>query len=106
MLPLRFAGNQAAFYRVYQKDDTHQIALVLLNKGDAAAQFDVSDFLQAGRWTPALGGNGITVAEGGRLRTSVAAHDVQVYLLDAVAKRADLVAELTRLMQERGHPAH
>ena len=36
----------------------------------------------------------------------VAAHDVQVYLLDAVAKRADLVAELTRLMQERGHPTH
>jgi hypothetical protein len=106
MLPLRFAGNQAAFYRVYQKDDTHQIALVLLNKGDTAAPFDIADYLQSGRWTPALGGSVIDVAEGGRLHASVPAHDVQVYLLDAPAKRADLVAELTRLMQERGHPAH
>jgi hypothetical protein len=30
---------------------------------------------------------------------------VQVYLLDAPATRQDLVAELTRLMEERGHPA-
>ena len=106
MLPLRFAGNQAAFYRVYQKGDTHQIALVLLNKGDDAAQFDIGNHLQAGHWQPALGGAAIDVPEGGHLRTSVPAHDVQVYLLDAAAKRADLVAELTRLMQERGHPAH
>ncbi|WP_027484999.1 alpha-amylase family glycosyl hydrolase [Rhodanobacter sp. OR87] len=106
MLPLRFAGNQAAFYRVYQQGGTHQIALVLLNKGDATASFDVSDYLQPGRWTPALGGTAIDVAEGGRLHASVPAHDVQVYLLDAAAKRADLVAELTRLMQERGHPEH
>ena len=104
MLPLRFAGNQAAFYRVYQKGDIHQIALVLLNKGDATAPFDISDYLQAGRWQPALGGAAIDVPEGGHLRTSVPAHDVQVYLLDAAAKRTDLVAELTRLMQERGHP--
>lgn len=106
MLPVRFAGNQAAFYRVYQQGDTHQIALVLLNKGDAAAQFDVSDYLQPGHWTPALGGAAIDVAEGGGLHASVPAHDVQVYLLDATAKRADLVAELTRLMEERGHPEH
>jgi glycosidase len=104
MLPLRFAGNQAAFYRVYQKGDVHQIALVLLNKGDATAQFDVSDYLQAGRWTSAFSGAAINVSEGGSLHANVAAHDVQVYLLDAVAKRADLVAELTRLMDERGHP--
>jgi glycosidase len=104
MLPLHFAGDQAAFYRVYQKGDTHQIALVLLNKGDAAAQFDINDYLQAGHWQPALGGAAIDVPEGGRLRTSIPAHGVQVYLLDAAAKRADLVAALTQLMQERGHP--
>ena len=104
MLPIHFAGNQAAFYRVYQKGGEHQIALVLLNKGDAAAQFDVGDYLQAGRWQPVFGGAAIDVAEGERLHASVPAHDAQVYLLDAVARRADLVAELTRLMQERGHP--
>jgi glycosidase len=106
MLPIRFAGNQAAFYRVYQQGDTHQIALVLLNKGDVPAPFDIGDYLQAGRWQPALGGAAIDVAEGGYLHASVPAHDVQVYLLDATATRADLVAELTRLMQERGHPVH
>ncbi|MEY2116057.1 MAG: cyclomaltodextrin glucanotransferase [Rhodanobacter sp.] len=106
MLPLRFAGNQAAFYRVYQKGDTHQIALVLLNKGDAVASFDISDYLQPGRWQPALGGSAIDVAEHGRLRARVPAHDVQVYLLDAAATHPELVAELTRLMEERGHPVH
>jgi len=106
MLPVHFAGDHAAFYRVYQHSDTHQVALVLLNKGDATAEFDIADYLQPGRWTPALGGSAIDVAEHGRLRTSVPAHDVQVYLLDAAVKRVDLLAELTRLMQERGHPEH
>ncbi|HEY8586338.1 MAG TPA: alpha-amylase family glycosyl hydrolase [Rhodanobacter sp.] len=105
MLPLKFAGDQAAFYRVYQKGDVHQIALVLLNKADAPAEFAVSDYLQTGRWQSALGGGPIDVAAGDALHTTVAAHDVQVYLLDAVAQRADLVVELTRLMRERGRPA-
>nr|WP_266156713.1 alpha-amylase family glycosyl hydrolase [Dyella silvatica] len=104
MLPIRLQGEQAAFYRVYQKDGTHQIALVLLNKGDNAADFDVRDYLQAGRWQAALGGDHPNVAEGGSLHATVAAHDVQVYLLDAPASRADLVDELTRLMREKGHP--
>lgn len=106
MLPIHFAGDQAAFYRVYQQGDAHQIALVLLNKGDATAQFNVSDYLQAGRWKPAFGGAAINVTEGGSLHASVAAHDAQIYLLDAAVKRADLAAELTRLMEERGHPEH
>lgn len=104
MLPIRFAGNQAAFYRVYQKGNTHQIALVLLNKGDQAADFTVSDALQAGHWKPAFGGENITVIHGGSLHATVTAHGVQVYLLDAQATRPDLVAALTRSMQERGHP--
>ena len=106
MLPLHFAGNQAAFYRVYQKGDVHQIALVLLNKGDAAASFDVGDYLQAGRWTSAFGDKAVDVGTGGKLHATVAAHDVQVYLLDAPATRPDLIAELTRLTRERGHPPH
>lgn len=104
MLSIHFAGNQAAFYRVYQKGNVHQIALVLLNKGDDDASFNIHDYLQAGHWRPMLGGTAIDVTDGGNLRTRVPAHDVQVYLLNASAKRADLVAELTRLMQERGHP--
>ncbi|MEO7067296.1 MAG: alpha-amylase family glycosyl hydrolase [Rhodanobacter sp.] len=105
MLPIHFAGNQAAFYRVYQKDDAHQIALVLLNKGDQPASFTITDKLQPGHWTAALGGAPADVPQGGSLHSTVPAHDVQVYLLDAKATRADLVNELTRLMNERGHPA-
>jgi len=46
------------------------------------------------------------MVNGDSLHASVGAHDVQVYLLDAVATCTDLVAELTRLMQERGHAAN
>ena len=106
MLPIRFAGQQASFYRVYQKCDIHQIALVLLNKDDQPAAFNVSDKLQAGTWKPALDGTAVDVPANGILKATVAAHDVQVYLLNAQASRPDLVAELTRLMQERGHPPH
>ncbi|OOG66065.1 cyclomaltodextrin glucanotransferase [Rhodanobacter sp. B04] len=105
MLPLRFAGDQAAFYRVYQKGDTHQIALVLLNKGDQPAGFTISDDLQPGHWKAAFGDSAIDVPNGGSLHARVGAHDVQVYLLDVPVTRTDLVAELTRLMHERGHPA-
>jgi hypothetical protein len=104
MLPLQFKGDQAAFYRVYQKGGQHQIALVLLNKGDAPASFDITDYVQPGTWKATLGGESIKVADGAALHATVGAHDVQVYLLDAAATRADLVIQLTRLMNEKGHP--
>jgi hypothetical protein len=106
MLPIHFAGDQAAFYRVYQKAGTHQIALVLLNKGDRPADFAIDDKLQPGVWKSAFGGKTINVPDGGFLDAKVAAHDVQVYLLDASATRPDLAAELTRLSQERAHSAN
>ena len=105
MLPVRIEGDQAVFYRVYQKGDVHQIALVLLNKGDKAAQMSVAPYLQAGKWTPALDGNAVKVGEGGALKAQVAAHDVQVYVLDAAVRRQDLAEQLALLMEERGHPA-
>jgi predicted dehydrogenase len=97
-------GDQAAFYRVYQKDGAHQIALVLLNKGAKPAHFHVTKYLQPGQWQPALGGEAVEVAGGGALDASVGPHDVAVYLLDAPATRSDLVAELTRLMRDKSHP--
>ncbi len=104
MLPLRFGGDQAAFYRVYQQGGTHQIALVLLNKGDKPAAFRVDRFMQAGHWQAMLGGNPVEVAQGAPLQAQVAAHGVQVYLLDAAVTRPDLLARLTRLMREKGRP--
>jgi len=99
-------GDRAVFYRVLQDDKTHQIALVLLNKGGAPAQFVVRQGLQAGRWTPALGGAAVDVAEGGQLETTVAAHDVAVFLLDAPVTEASLKADLDRGMaRARRHAA-
>jgi glycosidase len=106
MLPVKFEGDQAVFYRVYQKGGVHQIALVLLNKGDAAAEMVVTPYLQAGQWKPALGGDAVTVGEGGALKARVGAHDVQVYMLDAPVRRRDLAEQLALLMEERGHPAN
>ena len=97
-LNLVLDGDRAAFYRVHQHDGEHQIALVLLNKGDAPADFEVRDYLQAGTWQGAIGGGAVEVAEGGQLSATVPAHGVEVYLLDAAVSRDDLAAELDRLM--------
>ena len=97
-LNLVLDGDRAAFYRVHQRDGEHQIALVLLNKGDAPADFEVRDYLQAGAWRAAIGGGTVEVAAGGSLSATVPAHGVEVYLLDAPVTRPDLQAELARLM--------
>ena len=97
-LNLVLEGDRAAFYRVHQRDGEHQIALVLLNKGDTPADFDVRDHLQAGTWQSAIGDAAIEVAPGGSLSATVPAHGVEVYLLDAPVTRTDLQAELARLM--------
>ena len=91
---LEMKGDRAAFLRVYQHAGVHQTALVLLNKGDAPAEFAVSEYLEAGKWRNALGGRAIVVGEGGTLRATVGAHDVAVYLLDKNVTRADFAARL------------
>jgi glycosidase len=106
MLPVRIEGDQAVFYRVYQKGDVHQIALVLLNKGDKPADMVVVPYLQAGTWTPALGGDAVKVGEGSSLKARIGPHDAQVFVLDAPVRRSDLAAQLALLMEERGHPAY
>lgn len=103
-LNVSLQGDRAAFYRVYEHAGVAQIALVLLNKGEAAAEFAVSERLQAGRWRAALGGGEVAVGEGGTLRATVPAHGVEVYLLDAPAQRADLVAALDQAMAQARKP--
>ena len=95
-LNLEMAGDRAAFYRVYQQGGQAQIALVLLNKGDAPTTFTERRYVQAGRWRAAIGGGEVTVAEGGALSTTVPAHGVEVFLLDAPVGRADLARELDK----------
>ncbi|WP_038052875.1 alpha-amylase family glycosyl hydrolase [Thermomonas fusca] len=95
---LELQGTRAAFYRVYQHAGSAQIALVLLNKGDAAERFAIDSMLQAGRWTSALDGGVVEIAAGGTLEASVPAHGVQVYLLDAPVTDPVLAAALDAAM--------
>jgi len=91
-------GDRAAFYRVYQRGGRAQIALVLLNKGDAPAGFEIRDYLQPGTWQAALGCSAIDVAAGGALSATVPAHGVEVYLLDAPVTQSDLASALATAM--------
>lgn len=99
---LQFKADRAAFYRVFQHEGQHQIALVLLNKGGAAEAFRIQRYLQAGTWHSPLDGTELDVAEGEPLVATVPAHDVRVFLLDAPVTRADLRARLEQAMRNRG----
>ncbi|QIL20378.1 alpha-amylase family glycosyl hydrolase [Thermomonas sp. HDW16] len=101
---IELKGDRAAFYRVYQHDGKHQIALVLLNKGDAPQRFGIASMLQAGNWRSALDGSAIDVAANGRLEADVPAHGVQVYLLDAAVTEPSLQAALATAMGDASRP--
>ena len=101
---LELNGDRAAFYRVYQRDGEHQIALVLLNKGDVAQRYSVNDKLQAGQWRSMLEGGTLDVAAGGSLDAEVPAHGVQVYVLDAAVTDAGLRTALDSAMASARRP--
>ena len=103
-LDITLEGNRAAFYRVYQHAGVHQVALVLLNKGDAPQRFEVATMLQPGRWRSALDGSTVEVADGGTLAADVAAHGVQVFVLDAKVTQSALQAALDEAMAGARRP--
>ena len=93
-LNVELTGDRAAFYRVLQDGDTAQVALVLLNKGDAPATFAIDTMLQAGMWRAALSGDTRQVAAGGTLSASVPAHGAEVWVLDGPVTEPSMVAAL------------
>ena len=97
-LNLAFSEDTAAFLRLYQKDDAREAALVLLNKADEAAQFDVSDWLYGVQWR-LLGSENVSSLPGSDAPTlvTVPAHDVRVYVSNEVLTDEDLLSELQRL---------
>lgn len=101
-LDVRLQGDEAVFYRVYAHGADAQIALVLLNKGDAARTIEVRDYLQPGAWRDAFDGAAIEVD--GALSARVPAHGVRVFLLDAPVARGDLRARLDALMANKSNP--
>ena len=98
-LNLELQGERAAFYRVYQHGDTAQTALVLLNKGDAQASMQVSQFLQPGTWRDGFSGQALQVDQ--VLAAEVPAHGVRVFLFDGALTRTDLLARLAQAMEKR-----
>ncbi len=97
-LNLLLKGDRAAFLRVFQHGDVTQTALVLLNKGDKPARFDLRHLLQAGDWRFAINGNSVRIdAAKPRLKTEVPAHGVEVLLFDGAITAPDLITALDRL---------
>ncbi len=97
---LAFAEDAAAFLRVYQKDEIRESALVLLNKADEAAEFEVGDWLFPGGWRR-VGSDETLWVETSQTAGSiiVPAHGVSVYLTDAAPAGGDLISELRRLQE-------
>ena len=95
---LEFRKNTAAFLRVYQKDGERETALVLLNKGDDTAYFDISDWVFYGQWRLAGGEETLTIdATSAPTRASVPPHGVTIYLSGDAITGADLKSKLQRL---------
>lgn len=98
---LAFAEDTAVFIRAFQKDDERETALVLLNKADEAAIFDVSDWLFGARWRNVGGGEALRIdTAGAPVQVSVPAHGAIVYVTNDAITDQELVFELRRL-QER-----
>ena len=99
-LNLAFKGDLAGFYRVYQHGGVNQTALVLLNKGDAPATFELGESLQRGTWRDALTPSAPTLDVGRDVAPvlRVAPHDVAVWLLDAPITDVVLRKQLDALM--------
>ena len=97
-LNLLLKGDRAAFLRVFQHGDVAQTALVLLNKGDKPARFDLKHHLQGGEWRSAINGNSVRIDAGKpRLKTEVPAHGVEVLLFEGAVTAPELITALDRL---------
>ncbi|TYK66296.1 alpha-amylase family glycosyl hydrolase [Colwellia echini] len=100
---LDFNKNLASFYRVYQNDDDNQTALVLLNKGNTEAKFNVDKMLSSGLWTDAITGKEYLVDNNNSvLNITVKAHGVKVLLLNSPINNIELQQQLA-LQQSKVH---
>jgi len=100
-LTIEMAGDRAAFYRVLQLEGEAQTALVLLNKGETAAEFALGEMQQAGRWRNAVADEVVSIEAGTNQRFNVEPHAVQVWLLDSTITSPALTAKLDLLMAGR-----
>jgi glycosidase len=96
-LNLEFSQHTAAFLRVYEHQGVNQTALVLLNKGDDLARFELSEHLMAGVWQEALSGNERRVLDGQTQRFTLPGNSVQVWLINAPTTDPATINKLKQL---------
>ncbi len=87
-------GHRAAFYRVIDNEDAQETALVLLNKGNSLESFDISEFMQSGKWVEQLTGQTLTVASSASLKTTVKPNGVQVWVRQGEVDNRDLFEQI------------
>ena len=85
--------------RVYERGAEAETALVLLNKGDSAAQFEIDGAMGAGAWRDAMSGNTVTAPGGAALALEVPAHGVRVLLRNERVRDPALRRQLDRAMK-------
>lgn len=96
---LEFKGDHAAFYRVIQKGDIAQTALVLLNKSDKSHRFEITQYLDKGTWTEMrFEQQAQTITTGDALLADVAGHSVNVWVKEGAVVNEALKNELSKLM--------
>ena len=100
-LNVELKEHKAMFYRVLQDKENQQTALVLLNKSNKPASFNVSQFMQEGQWQEQLGGESQQIQEGGSLLSTVAANGVQVWVRDGAITGDELMATLADQMKRQ-----
>lgn len=96
-LNLLLGDDTAAFFRVYQHDDTNQTALVLLNKSDAETTIDASAWWYDADWFDAHSGAKVRDAS-----VNVPAHGVRVLTANEKFANEEYWQELTRLQTAAG----
>jgi glycosidase len=101
-LNLKFAGDIASFYRIYQRGDTNQTALVMLNKGNAARSITLQTLIEPGTWRDAISGKAITIKPGqSSFSANVPAHGLRLFLKDKLLTNSALLKRANQLMQKR-----
>ncbi|MEO0573972.1 MAG: alpha-amylase family glycosyl hydrolase [Pseudomonadota bacterium] len=97
---LLLEDHRAAFLRVLQTDEIRQMALVLLNKGDRAATFDIAVPGDPTGWRDASErDSSMTQAALSPLNAIVAPNDVRVFVFDGPIADAELLKALRRLQR-------
>lgn len=95
---LDFNQDTASFYRIVQDSQSSQTALVLLNKSAADADFTITEYMQAGKWTEQLSGRTVTVHNGEALQSTVKTNGVQVWVHNGPVTQAPLLDVVTQQM--------